>query len=126
MFHVEAVDQISKVALDINENIRQHENFQKMLSIQNSFCREGAPKLLAPGKFKLHMIIVKFFPNTFRTKYQMHILYFSIRPCLSQGRYLIKGKFCTVFRSQMGSKLFLKLRASNNCTDIQCLIFATA
>ena len=46
----EAVDQISNVALHINENIRQHENFQKMLSIQNSFCREGAPKLLAPGR----------------------------------------------------------------------------
>ncbi|CAB4040158.1 rho guanine nucleotide exchange factor 39-like, partial [Paramuricea clavata] len=44
----EAVDQISKVALHINENIRQHENFQKMLNIQNSFSREGAPKLLAP------------------------------------------------------------------------------
>ncbi|XP_028411473.1 FYVE, RhoGEF and PH domain-containing protein 4-like [Dendronephthya gigantea] len=46
----EAVDQISKVALHINENIRQHENFQKILSIQNSFSREGAPKILAPGR----------------------------------------------------------------------------
>ncbi|XP_046861391.1 FYVE, RhoGEF and PH domain-containing protein 4-like [Xenia sp. Carnegie-2017] len=46
----EAVDQISKMALDINENIRQHENFQKILSIQNSFSRESAPKLLAPGR----------------------------------------------------------------------------
>ena len=46
----EAVDQISKVALHINENIRQHENFQKMLSIQNSFSREDAPKLLSHGK----------------------------------------------------------------------------
>ena len=51
IFHTEAVDQISKVALHINENIRQHENFQKMLSIQNSFSGEGAPKLLAPGTY---------------------------------------------------------------------------
>ena len=46
----EAVDQIGTVAIHINENIRQHENYQKMLSIQNSFIREGSPKILAPGK----------------------------------------------------------------------------
>ena len=46
----EATEEIAKVAEHINENIRQHENFQKMLSIQKSFTGEGAPKILAPGK----------------------------------------------------------------------------
>jgi hypothetical protein len=63
LFLSEAVDQISKVALHINENIRQHENFQKMLNIQNSFSREGAPKLLAPGKY-----IMSAFKTSFTVK----------------------------------------------------------
>ncbi|KAK3745860.1 hypothetical protein QZH41_013216 [Actinostola sp. cb2023] len=46
----EATEEIAKVAEHINDNIRQHENFQKMLSIQKSFTGEGAPKLLAPGR----------------------------------------------------------------------------
>jgi len=46
----EATVEINKVAHHINENIRQRENFQKMLSIQNSLTGEGAPKILAPGK----------------------------------------------------------------------------
>ena len=45
----EATTEINKVAHHINENIRQRENFQKMLSIQNSLTGEGAPKILAPG-----------------------------------------------------------------------------
>lgn len=46
----EATVEINKVAHHINENIRQRENFQKMLSIQNSLTGEGAPKILAPGR----------------------------------------------------------------------------
>lgn len=46
----EATTEINKVAHHINENIRQRENFQKMLSIQNSLTGEGAPKILAPGR----------------------------------------------------------------------------
>ena len=46
----EAAEEISNVASHINENIRQRENFQKMLSIQNSLTGEGAPKILAPGE----------------------------------------------------------------------------
>lgn len=45
----EATVEINKVAHHINENIRQRENFQKMLSIQNALTGEGAPKILAPG-----------------------------------------------------------------------------
>ena len=41
--------EINKVAHHINENIRQRENFQKMLSIQKSLTGVGAPKVLAPG-----------------------------------------------------------------------------
>ncbi|XP_001624596.3 FYVE, RhoGEF and PH domain-containing protein 2 [Nematostella vectensis] len=47
----EATYEIAKVAEHINENIRQHENFQKMLSIQKCLTGEGAPKILAPGRF---------------------------------------------------------------------------
>ena len=47
----EATVEINKVAHHINENIRQRENFQKMLSIQNSLTGEGAPKILAPGTY---------------------------------------------------------------------------
>lgn len=46
----EATVEINKVAHHINENIRQRENFQKMLSIQNALTGEGAPKILAPGR----------------------------------------------------------------------------
>lgn len=48
-FFSEATVEINKVAHHINENIRQRENFQKMLSIQNALTGEGAPKILAPG-----------------------------------------------------------------------------
>lgn len=46
----DATVEINKVAHHINENIRQRENFQKMLSIQNALTGEGAPKILAPGR----------------------------------------------------------------------------
>lgn len=46
-----ATVEINKVAHHINENIRQRENFQKMLSIQKSLTGVGAPKVLAPGRF---------------------------------------------------------------------------
>ncbi|KAH3887402.1 rho guanine nucleotide exchange factor 39-like [Dreissena polymorpha] len=45
----EAAKQIGDIAMHINEHVRQHENFQKVLSIQNSFDN-SAPKLLAPGR----------------------------------------------------------------------------
>lgn len=45
----EATRQIAEIASHINEHIRQHENFQKMLTIQNSFD-SSAPKILAPGR----------------------------------------------------------------------------
>ena len=51
VFLSEATVEINKVAHHINENIRQRENFQKMLSIQNSLTGEGAPKILAPGMY---------------------------------------------------------------------------
>lgn len=45
----EATKQIGEIAHHINEHIRQHENFQKMLSIQKSLDR-SAPKILQPGR----------------------------------------------------------------------------
>ncbi|XP_048241780.1 rho guanine nucleotide exchange factor 39-like isoform X1 [Haliotis rufescens] len=45
----EATRQIAEIASHINEHIRQHENFQKMLTIQNCFD-SSAPKILAPGR----------------------------------------------------------------------------
>ncbi|KAL3841556.1 hypothetical protein ACJMK2_019680, partial [Sinanodonta woodiana] len=45
----EATRQISEIATHINEHVRQHENFQKMLSIQNSFD-SSAPRILEPGR----------------------------------------------------------------------------
>ena len=50
----EATEQIRKIASHINENIRQHENFQKMLSIQKGLTGDGAPKILAPGTVICH------------------------------------------------------------------------
>ncbi|WAR02007.1 ARG39-like protein [Mya arenaria] len=44
-----AAKQVGEIALHINEHVRQHENFQKMLLIQNSFD-SSAPKILAPGR----------------------------------------------------------------------------
>ena len=48
----EATKQIGEIALHINEHMRQHENFQKMLSIQKSFD-SSAPKILTPGRIFL-------------------------------------------------------------------------
>ncbi|XP_050409278.1 rho guanine nucleotide exchange factor 39 [Patella vulgata] len=45
----EAAKQMGEIASHINEHVRQHENFQKMLSIQNSFD-SSAPKLMSPGR----------------------------------------------------------------------------
>ena len=58
-FFSEATVEINKVAHHINENIRQRENFQKMLSIQNALTGEGAPKILAPGNYTKHLYINK-------------------------------------------------------------------
>lgn len=50
IFHfTEAAKQVGEIAVHINEHVRQNENFQKMLSIQNSFDN-SAPKILAPGR----------------------------------------------------------------------------
>lgn len=45
----EAVKKVSDIATHINNHIKQHENFQKMLSIQKCFDKT-APKLLTPGR----------------------------------------------------------------------------
>ncbi|XP_036363182.1 rho guanine nucleotide exchange factor 39-like isoform X1 [Octopus sinensis] len=44
----EAAKEICNIAFHINEHIRQHENFQKMLSIQKSLGT--TPKILSPGR----------------------------------------------------------------------------
>eukprot|EP00794_Sanderia_malayensis_P017990 gene17990-19786_t len=46
----DACAEVSKVANHINECLRQHENFNRMLGIQKSFNGDGAPKILAPGR----------------------------------------------------------------------------
>lgn len=48
-FFAESALQTGEIASHINEHMKQHENFQKMLSIQKSFDR-SAPKILAPGR----------------------------------------------------------------------------
>ena len=48
---LDAYDVITNVANHINECVRQHENFQKMLAIQNSFTGNKVPKILEPGLF---------------------------------------------------------------------------
>ena len=50
---IAACEDITKIATHINECVRQHENFHKMLAIQNSFVGEAAPKILTPGKVSL-------------------------------------------------------------------------
>ncbi|XP_041366523.1 rho guanine nucleotide exchange factor 39-like [Gigantopelta aegis] len=45
----DATSQIADIAMYINDHIRQHENFEKMLNIQKSFDR-SAPKILTPGR----------------------------------------------------------------------------
>ncbi|XP_033752641.1 rho guanine nucleotide exchange factor 39-like [Pecten maximus] len=45
----EATKQVTDIAAHINDHIKQHDNFQKMLAIQKSFD-SSAPKILAPGR----------------------------------------------------------------------------
>lgn len=49
-----AADQIESVASHINEFIRQHENFNKMLVIQNSLTGPTVPGILAPARRFFH------------------------------------------------------------------------
>eukprot|EP00795_Rhopilema_esculentum_P011596 gene11595-21833_t len=49
----DACAEVSKVATHINECLRLHENFNKMLSIQNSLVGDGAPRILAPDSAAL-------------------------------------------------------------------------
>ncbi|XP_033646095.1 rho guanine nucleotide exchange factor 39-like [Asterias rubens] len=46
----EATARMTKVTYGINEYIREHENFQKMLLIQNSLTGSGTKRILAPGR----------------------------------------------------------------------------
>ncbi|PVD33339.1 hypothetical protein C0Q70_04593 [Pomacea canaliculata] len=48
----EATQQIGKITMHINEDIRKHENFQKMLAIQKCFD-SSAPQILKPGRLFL-------------------------------------------------------------------------
>jgi hypothetical protein len=45
-----AAKQISTVAMHINDHIKEHENFQKMIEIQKSLEGSAAPKIVAPGR----------------------------------------------------------------------------
>jgi hypothetical protein len=49
IFVPEATKQIADIANHINEHMRQHKNFQKMLAIQKTFDN-SAPKILQPGR----------------------------------------------------------------------------
>ena len=50
ILYVDAAVQIGEVTSHINEYIRQHEIFKKMLSIQNSLTGNCVPSILAPGR----------------------------------------------------------------------------
>ncbi|XP_063397965.1 rho guanine nucleotide exchange factor 39-like [Mytilus trossulus] len=54
----ESAQQVGEIASHINEHIKQHENFQKMLSIQKCFD-SSAPKILAPGREFLREGVLK-------------------------------------------------------------------
>ena len=42
--------QVAAVASHINEHIRQHEDFRRMLAIQNRLTGQCVPRILAPGR----------------------------------------------------------------------------
>ncbi|XP_033112808.1 rho guanine nucleotide exchange factor 39-like [Anneissia japonica] len=46
----EAAKRVSDVAHSINKQLKEHDNFQKMLSIQNCMVGDGAPRILSPGR----------------------------------------------------------------------------
>ncbi len=48
--YLEAASQIEEVATHINEYVRLHENFLKMLAIQNSLFGNSVPGILAPAR----------------------------------------------------------------------------
>jgi len=45
-----AYEEIANVTAHINECVRQHENFNRMLTIQNSFVGPKVPQILQPGR----------------------------------------------------------------------------
>ncbi|XP_013402225.1 rho guanine nucleotide exchange factor 39 [Lingula anatina] len=46
----DAAIMIAGVAAHINEHIKEHDNFQKMLAIQNNLTGNTAPRIVAPGR----------------------------------------------------------------------------
>ena len=54
MLSIAAAAQIESIASHINEFIRQHENFSKMLEIQNSLTGQRVPGILAPARKFIH------------------------------------------------------------------------
>lgn len=46
----DAHEKLDEVANHINECVRQHENFTKMLSVQNRFVGENKPQIITPGR----------------------------------------------------------------------------
>lgn len=77
----DAFEKISKVATHINECVRQHENFHKMLSIQNSFTGSTAPKILAPGRYFIREGVVTKISERGRAKEKTLFLFNDLLLC---------------------------------------------
>nr|XP_006816794.1 PREDICTED: myosin-M heavy chain-like [Saccoglossus kowalevskii] len=89
----EAANRVSDVASSINEHVRQHENFQKMLSIQNSLTGDGAPKILAPGRrFIREGILLKVSKKSSKTNERMLFLFNDMLICAKSN--LLENSEC--------------------------------
>jgi len=53
-FGLDAAAQVEEVAVHVNEYIRLHDNFLRMLNIQNSLYGHSVPGILAPARKFIH------------------------------------------------------------------------
>ncbi|XP_064634533.1 uncharacterized protein LOC135492188 [Lineus longissimus] len=87
-----AAKQISTVARHINDHIKEHENFQKMIEIQKSLEGSGAPKIVAPGRRFIKEGILKRMSRNGGRSYERMFFLFSDMVMYAKPKLLDNGK----------------------------------
>ena len=55
---LESLELISKVALHVNESMRQVDNFKKLMEVQKKLIGDGGDNLISPSRVSLKLLIL--------------------------------------------------------------------
>lgn len=67
--NLESVEEITKVVEFINEQIREHQDYGKVIMIQNKFKGNSAPNFVAPGLLHYAIDYKSYVLIQYRTKF---------------------------------------------------------